>query len=221
MKTRLDETNKMRKLMGLSLLTEESTYTGGTDTVLGPGEDPHALPDTPKSPEKIVTLDNIEDSPLDIHLKLSKEQGKELEEELNAAVKELENLKFEKNLNKMKLKSFLEQLRSNRVSGRILKRENKKIEKLQRQIEKLENTTPETRKAASKKILKGILGVLAASLSIVVMKDHPLLKGLLRKISSLKIPNSTTSPNSGGGVVPIGGNLGNTSGGGHQDVRTP
>ena len=34
MKTRLDETNKMRKLMGLSLLTEEETPTGGTQTSL-------------------------------------------------------------------------------------------------------------------------------------------------------------------------------------------
>ena len=34
MKTRIDETNKMRKLMGLSLLTEEETPTGGTQTSL-------------------------------------------------------------------------------------------------------------------------------------------------------------------------------------------
>ena len=34
MKTRLDETNKMRKLMGLNLLTEEETPTGRTQTSL-------------------------------------------------------------------------------------------------------------------------------------------------------------------------------------------
>ena len=34
MKTRLDETNQMRKLMGLSLLTEEENPTGGTQTSL-------------------------------------------------------------------------------------------------------------------------------------------------------------------------------------------
>lgn len=34
MKTRLDETNKMRKLMGLNLLTEEENPTGGTQTSL-------------------------------------------------------------------------------------------------------------------------------------------------------------------------------------------
>lgn len=265
MKTRLDETNKMRRLMGLSLLTEQIKSVEPADPdfekhlsddgnpktkekiskwykeredkkrfsqeeepkILKPGEDPHALPDTPKSPEKLITLDDIEtlgdseDSPLDIQLKLSKEQGKELEKELNAAVKEAERLKIEKNLSKIKLEAYLNQLKSNRVSGRILKRENKKVARLQRQIEKLENTTSETRKAASKKILKGILGVLVAGLSIVVVKDHPIVKGLLRKISSLKIPNLTTSPNSGGGVVPIGGNLDNPSGGGPGDIKTP
>tara|TARA_B100000963_G_scaffold30142_1_gene22428 strand:- start:2697 stop:3284 length:588 start_codon:yes stop_codon:yes gene_type:complete len=191
MKTRLDETNKMRRLMGLSILTEQET------------------------------LDNIESSPLDNQLKLSKEQGKKLEEELRAAVEEAERLKIEKNLSKIKLEAYLEQLKSNRVSGKILKRENKNIKKLERQIEKLENTTSETRNAASKKILKGILGVLVASLSIVVIKNHPILKMLIRKISSLKIPNSTTPPNSGGGVVPIGGGNPNTGVIYHSTIDPP
>jgi preprotein translocase subunit SecF len=38
MKTRLDETNQMRKLMGLSLLTEEENPTGGTQTSLSKEE---------------------------------------------------------------------------------------------------------------------------------------------------------------------------------------
>ena len=47
MKTRLDETNKMRKLMGLSLLTEQETVGNFVDKVSGQSGSLNKLGDTP------------------------------------------------------------------------------------------------------------------------------------------------------------------------------
>lgn len=151
MKTRLDETNKMRKLMGLSLLTEQ--ISGDTR------------------------------SKLDQQIGFSNQQGEELEDELVNLMGKVNELKNERQIKREKLHELFKQLRTNKITGRMLKREKRKVERLQKQIDKLENTTPETRKAQTKKILKDISVILTAGISTFFMKDVPMVKALIQKVN--------------------------------------
>ena len=151
MKTRLDETNKMRRLMGLSLLNEQ-TISGGTP------------------------------SKLDQQIGLSQKEGEELENVLVSVMDRVNDLKDEKKLNKEKLRTLLKQLRSNKITARMLRREKNKVDKLQREIDKLENTTPASRKAEIKKIVRDIGIILTGGLAALFMKDNPMIKSLIQKI---------------------------------------
>ncbi len=202
MKTRLDETNKMRKLMGLSLLTEQIKSVE-PDTTLDPDFEPHLsepqnrvkvkVKDWYKERKKITPLKvssqegesstGETQSKLDQQIGLSQKDGEQLEDELVSLMGDVNKLKDEKQINREKVHTLFKQLRTNKITGRMLKREKRKVDRLQKQIDKLENTTPETRKAQTKKILKDISIILTAGISALFMKDHPMVKALIQKVN--------------------------------------
>ena len=136
MKTRLDETNHMRKLMGLPLLNEQ----------LGTKDDPFVYPDVEVVGSKYDLDDEKEKTRVEeINLK------DELEE-LEYLAKKAEEKKVS---DKEKLKSFLKDVKNNKKLSKKIASKQKELDKLEGDLDKY--SRPEEFKKHKKQIINKIL----------------------------------------------------------------
>jgi hypothetical protein len=143
MKTRLDETNHMRKLMGLPLLNEQ----------LGTKDDPFVYPDVEVVGSKYDLDDEKEKTRVEeINLK------DELEE-LEYLAKKAEEKKVS---DKEKLKSFLKDVKNNKKLSKKIASKQKELDKLEADLDNYKG--PEHFKKHKKQIINKILTVIGVGI---------------------------------------------------------
>ena len=143
MKTRLDETNKMRKLMGLPLLNEQLN-----------------------TKDNAIELPGIE--VVGSKYDLDDEKEKTRVEEINLK-DELEELKYlaekakeKRKSDKEKLKSFLKDVKNNEKLSKKIASKQKELDKLESDLDKYKG--PEHFKKHKKQIINKVLTVIGAGI---------------------------------------------------------